>query len=176
MQQKKIAAIIAKVKKVRDDNGLTCQAIHDLVQKNGVDVSLSTIKRIFEDGSETYGFQYESTLKPVVDAILGIYDDDLKAATPDEADAMKAIIDYKSDRITELEAQLQRCEESYKRRIDFLKTQISLKDERIDRRDAMIEKLLDALPICRQKGCDSCVCPSRAEAGTDIDIPAQEPD
>lgn len=175
MQQKKIAAIISKVKKVRDDNGLTCQAIHDLVQKNGIDVSLSTIKRIFEDGSETYGFQYESTLKPVVDAVLGIYGDS-KAATEDEADAMKAVIDFKSDRITELEAQLQRCEESYKRRIEFLKKQISLKDERIDRRDAMIEKLLDALPICRQKGCDSCVCPARAETGTDIDIPSQEPD
>ena len=162
MQQKKIASIIVKVKKVREENGLTCQAVYDLVQKSGADVSLSTIKRIFEDGSETYGFQYESTLKPVVDAVLGIYGDS-QAATADEADAMKAVIDFKSDRITELEAQLQRCEESYKRRIEFLKTQISLKDERIDRRDAMIEKLLDALPICKQKGCESCVCPSRIE-------------
>lgn len=175
MQQKKIAAIIAKVKKVRDDNGLTCQTIHDIVQKNGADVSLSTIKRIFEDGSETYGFQYESTLKPVVDAVLGIYGDS-KAATEDEADAMKAVIDFKSDKIIELEARLLRCEESYKRRIDFLKGQIALKDERIDRRDAIIEKLLDALPICRQKGCDNCVCPAKPETGGNIDIPAQEPD
>ena len=156
MQQKKIAGIISRVKKVREDNGLTCQAVFDLVQQNGGNVSLSTIKRIFEEGSETYGFQYESTLKPVVDAVLGIYDED-KAATPDEADAMKAVIDFKSDKITELEAQLQRCEESYKRRIDFLKNQISLKDERIDRRDAMIEKLLDVVmsrPNCPH--CDKC--------------------
>lgn len=145
MQQKKIASIISKVKKVRDDNGLTCQAICDLVQKNGGNVSLSTVKRIFEDGSETYQFQYESTLKPVVDAILGIYDTDAKGATADEADAMKAIIDYKSDKIQELEVQLLRCEESYKRRIEFLKDQIALKDERIDRRDAMIEKLVEAI-------------------------------
>lgn len=162
MQQKKIAAIITKVKKVRDDNGLSCQAIHDLVQKNGAYVSLSTIKRIFEDGSETYGFQYESTLKPVVDAILGIYGDS-KAATEDEADAMKAVIDFKSDKIIELESRLLRCEESYKRRLEFLKGQIALKDDQSDRRDAMIEKLIDRLPICNQKGCESCVCPSRDE-------------
>ena len=36
MQQKKIAAIITKVKKVRDDNGLTCQAIYDIVQKKWI--------------------------------------------------------------------------------------------------------------------------------------------
>lgn len=150
MQQKKIAAIIAKVKKVRDDNGLTCQAIYDIVQKNGSDVSLSTIKRIFEDGSETYGFQYESTLKPVVDAVLGIYGENGKAATPDEADAMKAVIDFKSDKIADLEAQLLRCEESYKRRIEFLKEQIARKDERIDRRDDMIERLINKFVIDKE--------------------------
>lgn len=150
MQQKKIALIITKIKKVRDDNGLTCQAIYDIVQKNGSDVSLSTIKRIFEEGSETYGFQYESTLKPVVDAVLGIYDDNGKAATPDEADAMKAVIDFKSDKIADLEAQLLRCEESYERRIEFLKGQIARKDERIDRRDDMIERLVNKLLLDKE--------------------------
>lgn len=166
MQQKKVASIITKIKKVRDDNGLTCQAIYDIVQRNGGNVSLSTIKRIFEDGSETYGYQYESTLKPVVDAILGIYDDDAKSATPDEADAMKAIIDYKSSRITELEAQLQVSEEAYKRRIEFLRHQIELNDKRIDKRDDMIEKLLDSFIIRDIPKChDCCMEPQSKKRG-----------
>lgn len=144
MLQQKIAEIITKLKKVREENGLSFQKIVELVEQNGGNVSLSTVKRVFEDGSESYGFQYENTLKPIADAVLGIYTESA-AATPDEADALKAIIDYKSDKITELTAQLERTEESYRQRLDFLKDQIALKDKRIDRRDDMIERLLDRI-------------------------------
>ena len=144
MLQQKIAEIITKLKKVREENGLSFQKIVELVEQNGGNVSLSTVKRVFEDGSESYGFQYENTLKPIADAVLGIYTESA-AASPDEADALKAIIDYKSDKITELTAQLERTEESYRRRLDFLKDQIALKDKRIDRRDDMIERLLDRI-------------------------------
>jgi hypothetical protein len=144
MLKHKVAEIITKLKKVREENGLSYQRIVDLVEKNGGYVSISTVRRVFEEGSESYGFQYENTLKPIADAVLGIYSDS-EDVTADEADAMKAIIDYKSDRIEQLEAQLRRCEESYKRRIDFLKGQIALKDMRIDRRDEMIEKLVEVI-------------------------------
>lgn len=155
MVQKRIAEIITKLKKVRADNGLSFQRIVELVEQNGDYVSVSTVKRVFEEGSETYGFQYENTLRPIACAVLGIYDDS-EAASADEADTMKAIIEYKTERIEELMAklkqaeeaytqQLQRSEESYKRRIEFLKRQIELKDSRIDRRDDMIERLLDTI-------------------------------
>lgn len=144
MLQKKIAEIITKLKKVREDNGLSYQKIVDLVEQNGGYVSVSTVRRVFEDGSEAYGFQYENTLKPIADAVLGIYSE-AEEATADEADAMKAIIEYKSERITMLEHQIHRLEESYKRRIEFLREQISLKDDRIDRRDDMIERLVEHL-------------------------------
>lgn len=144
MLQQKIAEIITKLKKVREENGLSYQKIAELVEQNGGNVSLSTVKRVFEDGSEDYGYHYENTLKPIADAVLGIYTES-EAATPDEADALKAIIDYKSEKITELTAQIERIEESYRRRLDFLKDQIALKDKRIDRRDDMIERLLDRI-------------------------------
>ena len=144
MHQKKIADIISKLKRVREENGLSYQKIVELVEKNGDYVSLSTVKRVFEDGSEAYGFQFENTLKPIANAVLGIYSEtDIVSAS--EIDALKAVIAYKSDRITELEAHLERTEESYHRRLDFLKEQISLKDTRIDRRDAMIERLLGVI-------------------------------
>lgn len=142
MLQKKIAEIITKLKKVREEEGISYQKIVELVENNGGTVSVSTVKRVFSEGSEAFGWQYENTLKPIADAVLGIYGPS-EAATADEADALKAIIDYKSDKIMELTAQLERCEESYRRRIDFLKEQIALKDSRIDRRDEMIEKLIE---------------------------------
>ncbi len=108
MLKHKIAEIVTKLKKVREENGLSYQRIVELVEKNGSYVSLSTVRRVFEDGSEAYGFQYENTLKPIADAVLGIYSDS-DDVTADEADAMKAIIDYKADRIEQLEAQLRRC-------------------------------------------------------------------
>ena len=152
MHQKKIADIISKLKKVREENGLSYQRIVELVEKNGDYVSLSTVKRVFEDGSEAYGFQFENTLKPIANAVLGIYSDtDIVSAS--EVDALKSIVAYKSDRITELEARLERTEDSYRRRLDFLKEQISLKDQRIDKRDAMIERLLGV--ILSKNGQDS---------------------
>lgn len=144
MHQKKIADIVSKLKKVREENGLSYQKIVELVEKNGDYVSLSTVKRVFEDGSESYGFQFENTLKPIANAVLGIYSEtDIVSAS--EVDALKSIVAYKSDRITELEARLERTEESYRRRLDFLKEQIALKDQRIDKRDAMIERLLGVI-------------------------------
>ena len=141
MHQKKIADIVTKLKKVREENGLSYQKIVELVEKNGDYVSLSTVKRVFEDGSESYGFQFENTLKPIANAVLGIYSE-TDVVSVSEVDALKAVVAYKSDRITELEAQLDRTEESYRRRLDFLKDQIALKDQRIDKRDDMIERLL----------------------------------
>lgn len=144
MHQKKIADIISKLKKVREENGLSYQKIVDLVEKNGDYVSLSTVKRVFEDGSEAYGFQFENTLKPIANAVLGIYSE-TDIVSVSEVDALKAVVAYKSDRISELESQLNRTEESYRRRLDFLKEQIALKDQRIDKRDAMIERLLGVI-------------------------------
>ena len=144
MHQKKIAEIISKLKKVREENGLSYQKIVELVESNGEYVSLSTVKRVFEDGSEAYGFQFDNTLRPIANAVLGIYSD-TDIVSVSEVEALKSIVAYKSERITELESQLARTEESYRRRLDFLKNQITLKDERIDKRDAMIERLLGVI-------------------------------
>lgn len=138
MNQKTIADIVTKLKRVREENGLSYQKIVDMVEQNGEYVSISTVKRVFSDGSEDFGFQFENTLKPIANAVLGIYSE-TDVVTASEVDALKAIVAYKSDRIAELEAQINRTEESYRRRLDFLKEQISLKDDRIDRRDVMIE-------------------------------------
>lgn len=146
MEQKMIADIITRLKAVREENGLSYQKIVEMVEQHGQYVSLSTVKRVFEDGSEGYGFQYANTLKPIADAVLGVYEPSQPdAITVDEVDALKAVVAYNSEMIQRLSAQLAEQEKAYNSRLDFLKNQIILKDERIDRRDRMIERMLDEL-------------------------------
>lgn len=152
-----VADIITKLKRVRAENGLTYERISDLVEQNGASVSMSTIRRVFQEGSEEFGWQFEHTLKPIADAVLGVYA--LAPETEGEADgetvdALRAVVRLKNTMIAELSARLQRTEESYKRRLDFVKEQITLKDARIDRRDDMIEKLVDV--VVNRPNCPHC--------------------
>ena len=162
MLNAKISDIVTRLKKVREENGLSYQRIFDLVQESGNYVSLSTIRRVFEDGSESYGWQYENTLKPIADAVLSAYLPPDEAAG-DVAGTMRAIIEYKELRIRDLEERLARAEESYKRRLEYVKYQVALKDTRIDRRDAMIEKLVDV--VIRRPNCPHC---SKCEGVQDV--------
>ena len=139
MLQKKIAEVIRNLKRVRQENGLTISEIVNLCEKNGEAVSETTVKKVFADGSETFGFNYENTLKPIINALLGDHEETA------ETDMMISVAQYKEIKIKHLEAQLARQEESYKRRIEFLKQQIDIKDDRIDKRDEMISKLIDSI-------------------------------
>lgn len=145
MLQEKVADIISRLKKVREENGLSYNRILEIVEENGTHVSISTIRRVFEEGSEEYGWQYDYTLRPIADAVLGVYAPSDVAVDEETVEALRAALRYKNARLKELEGQLERTEESYKRRLEFIKDQIALKDARIDRRDDMIEKLVDVI-------------------------------
>lgn len=139
MLQRRIAEIIRNLKRVRNENGLSISEIVNMCEKNGEAVSETTVKKVFADGSETFGFNYENTLKPIINALLGDHEETA------ETDMMISVAQYKEIKIRHLEEQLARMEESYKRRIEFLKQQIDVKDDRIDKRDEMISKLIDSI-------------------------------
>lgn len=141
--------IIKRLKEVRSEKQLSFQAILDLMEKNGDYSSKSTLSRVFSEGSEELHFKYDETIRPIANALLDmetIEDDD-----PTDVQAMKSLLKYKIDRINELEKQLSKLDTqlanekvryheklekeraSYERKIDFLKNQITLKDERIDK-------------------------------------------
>lgn len=133
--------IIIQLKKVREEKGLSYGKIIELMEKNGDFTSKSTLSRLFAEGSENETFNYESTIRPVANALLDIeeIEDDDNADTG----AMKALLKYKIERIEELERALAEEKVKYherlddlrvdhKRRIDFLINQIELKDKRID--------------------------------------------
>ena len=139
MLQKKISEIIRNLKRVRSEDGLSISEIVKLCEENGESVSETTVKKVFAEGSEAFSFNYESTLKPIINALL---DDHEETA---ETDMMISVAEFKAAKIKDLESQLERMENSYKRRIDFLKNQIEIKDARLDKRDEMITKLIDTI-------------------------------
>ena len=139
MLQKKISEIIRNLKRVRSEDGLSISEIVKLCEENGESVSETTVKKVFAEGSEAFSFNYENTLKPIINALLGDHEETA------ETEMMISVAEFKAAKIKDLESQLERMENSYKRRIDFLKNQIEIKDARIDKRDEMITKLIDTI-------------------------------
>lgn len=148
--------LILQLKAVKEERQLSLGDILNLIEKNGDYLSKTSLSRLFQEGSEEQSFK-EETLLPVARALLDI--NTLEETDNVDEKAMKTLLQYKSNRISELEQQIERLEldlsnekvkrhealdrerELYNRRVDFLKSQIILKDERIDRlMNALLEK------------------------------------
>ena len=146
--------LIIKLKAVRNEKNLSLTDILELMEKNGDFLSKSTVSRVFADGSETQSFKYEETIRPLAKALLDIEtiedDDNL------DTQAMKLLLQYKIQRIEELESLLAKEKIKYHEKLDkersqhqksieFLKGQIELKDKRMDHKDEYIGQLTEAI-------------------------------
>lgn len=163
--------IILKLKEVRKEKDLSYGDILELMEKNGDYLSKSTISRVFQDGSETQSFRYEETIRPIAKALLDI--ENIEDDDNTDVRAMKSLLQYKIQRIEELEQQIEQLESSFNkerikihekmeqereqwsRSLEFLKAQITLKDLRIDRllnavqsKDSQVEQLLLQVLSC----------------------------
>ena len=167
--------LIIKLKEVREEKGLSYGDILDLMEKNGDYLAKSTISRVFADGSEEMSFRYEETIRPIANALLDIEriedDDDM------DIKAMKSLLKYKIQRIEDLEKQLEHLQaaldkeklrshekmekerDRFNRSIDFLKEQISYKDQRMDLllaavqdKDTLHKEMLEKILKCAK--CD----------------------
>lgn len=163
--------IIMKLKEVRKEKNLSYGDILDLMEKNGDFLSKSTISRIFQDGSEDQSFRYEETIRPIAKALLDI--ETIEADDDIDVQAMKSLLQYKIQRIEELEQQIEQMEAAFDkerlsmhekmeqeravwgRSIEFLKEQISFKDQRMDLllkavqdKDSRYDTLLELVLSC----------------------------
>ena len=132
----KLANIVTRLKEVKDKRPeLTLQKISD-----HTGVPLSTVTRVFAEGSEATSFRYES-IQPIAKMLLDL--DDLGEGDNDEK-ALKAIIQFYEtayyQQRKEYEGKLDELRAEYTRRIDFLMNQIERKDERIDWLFGMVNK------------------------------------
>lgn len=140
--------IILKLKEVREEKNLSFGDILDLMEKNNDYLSKSTISRVFAEGSEEQSFRYEETIRPIAKALLDM--ENIEADDNMDTRALKTLLKYKIERIEELEQQIEQLRstldkekikyhekmdaerEAWGRSIDFLKEQISYKDQRMD--------------------------------------------
>lgn len=148
--------LIMKLKAVKEERQLSYDAILEMVNEKGGYISKTSLSRIFSENSEDRGFM-ESTLLPVANALLDI--DTIEEDDDTDERAMKTLLRYKSQRIEELEKQLADADVEYNKKmdteraswsrsIDFLKNQISKKDERIDLLFGLYTKLLEQYTSC----------------------------
>ncbi len=133
--------LVLRLKEIRAEKGLTLQEISDKLDEAGNHVGITSIKKVFSDGSEDLGFRYHDTLEPIAKVLLDQYDDSGDA----EAVALKADLAVKDELIARRERELEELREDSRRRIEYLKHQIELKDQRIDRLMARVDVLLEQI-------------------------------
>lgn len=130
MYQSKITNIIIRLKKEKNENPeITLQKISD---QTGV--SMSTVTRIFADGSENQSFRYES-LKPIAQLLL--HSDGLEEDM--DSDEIQMQINEIKDKY---EKKLEKERDQHRKNVEFLKNQIELKDDRITKLLSMLENAL----------------------------------
>ena len=163
--------IILKLKEIRKEKNYSITDIENLLEANGEHLSRSTISRIFADGSEDTSFRYEETIRPIANALLDI--ETIEETDNMDVQAMKSLLKYKAMRIEELEKQNAHLEAALDKervkghekfakerqlcndRIEFLTSQIEIKDKRIDQlmednRDnfKQLKELMDKYMTC----------------------------
>ena len=135
--------LIRQLKDIKNKNEITYPRILERMEKNGKFVSLTTLRRVFADGSELNAdsFNYETTLMPIAEVLLNVEDVPTLDDNPfsKEIDGLKAVIHVQNEEI----ARLHEMKEHLETRITFLLDQIEKKDRRMDEKDELIRKLME---------------------------------
>lgn len=97
--------IVRKVKK------MSYQNIVDGTEAIGAAVSMSSVRRVFDERFHADDFRYDTTIKPIVRVVMGIEEEFYEEPkTIEEATAnvegLVAVVDYKDAKIEQLEAEL----------------------------------------------------------------------
>ena len=135
---------IKEMKQIKEEYKITYDDI--MVEMEKLDsskvVSLSTLRRIFRDGSEAKAssFNYEEIILPAYNAVKNL-DKKPSPSSPFELELQgyKNVIRVQNeelDRLLELKEHLDD-------RVNFLIEQIKLKDRRLDEKDEIIKKLME---------------------------------
>lgn len=130
----KTRQMILRLKEYQKENDLSISSIYRKVQAKGFNLSESSVRRVFEPGSEDKGFRYEDTVQPIV---VALFDTDkptqaASGALESEAEALRQLVQLKNAIIEENKAESQKKIDFLKARVDFLTEQIKAKDEQLN--------------------------------------------
>ena len=143
MEHTNAQELIKQLKEAKARNEVTYPRILDKLEKNGKYVSLTTLRRVFAEGSEqsAASFNYETTLLPIAEVLLDVEDVPTDENSPyaKEIDGLKSVIHVQNEEI----ARLHELKEHLESRVTFLLEQIEKKDRRMDAKDEIIQRLMD---------------------------------
>lgn len=131
----KCSDIIRQLKQIREERGLSYQRIVDMVEESGGNISLSTVRRIFSEGSEDLNYRYEDTIKPLVVALL-----DLNISQPKDKDAsllqhevetLRMVVGLKDQANQELREASRHMAEDYEAKLRYVTLESNYKHEHI---------------------------------------------
>lgn len=137
MPQKDIPKIIQDLKSAKKEKEITYPRLLDMLEANGTPLGLTTLRRVFADGSEVNdSFSYQTTIAPL-EAILLADDIPEPESNPyaKELEGFKAVIHTQNEELVRLYKMVEHLEA----RVDFLVSQINKKDELIQR---LMDKVL----------------------------------
>jgi len=138
MPQKDIPKLIHDLKNAKAEKEITYPRLIDMLEANGTPISLTTLRRVFADGSEKNdSFNYTSTLQPLEKILLS--SDEIMEPENNpyakEIDGYKAVIHTQNEELVRLYQLIDHLE----KRVEFLVKQIEHKDEIIDK---LMDKVL----------------------------------
>ena len=134
--------LIRQLKEAKARREFTYPRIMEHMEANGKYVSLTTLRRVFADSSESSAdsFSYENTLLPIAEVLLEAEDvPTADSPTSAQVEGLKAVIRVQNEELVKL----QELKEHLESRVEFLLAQIEKKDRRMDEKDEMIKKLME---------------------------------
>ena len=140
MPQKDIPKIILELKKAKSEKEITYPRLLDMLEAAGTPLGLTTLRRVFADGSEKNdSFNYQSTIAPL-EAILLQEDIPEPENNPyiQELEGHKAVIHAQNEELVRAYQMIEHLED----RIRFLVGQIDKKDRRMDEKDDIIRRFM----------------------------------
>ena len=129
MLQKDIQQLIVDLKNAKAEKEITYPRLIDMLEANNTPVSLTTLRRVFAEGSEKNdSFNYVSTLQPLEKILLA---DDIPEPETNpyakELEGYKAVIHAQNEELVRVYQLLDHLED----RVSFLVEQCKTKDELI---------------------------------------------
>lgn len=143
MEQTNKQELIKQLKEAKERREFTYPRIMECMEKNGKFLSLTTLRRVFADGSEmnANSFNYDTTLLPIAEVLLDAEDVPTPEDSPyaAEINGLKSVIHVQNEEIV----RLHELKEHLEARVTFLLEQIEKKDRRMDEKDELIKRLMD---------------------------------
>ena len=143
--------LILALKEEKEKQKYTITKLYDEILLNGDYVSETTLKRVFRPGSEDdlKTFNQDNTLLPIAKILLPKKDDNSEENSHDsnEVILLRMELRVQAERVQSL---LDR-NEILEKRVDFMQSQIMIKDRRLDEREEVCRKVMAERDALRER-------------------------